>query len=616
VIVAGEIRPQDVVDNLIGDQCASKLVQSDYTEINYASPDNSGDDAVRNALYYGDNLEVLRSKIKDESVDLCYIDPPFNSKRTYNQIYTNIGQEDKAQAQAFVDTWVWDDRAKDGYQQIISNHEGRFSSQTIDLITGLRHVLKEGSLLAYLVSMTLRAVEIHRVLKQTGSFFLHCDPTSSHYLKLVLDGIFCSAGGDFLGEIVWRRTASHMTTKRWPRLHDVLLHYCKDASSIVFNPTRVAPDEDWVRREYRHEDERGRYSLDNLTGADTTNGPSGMPWRGVDPKEIGAGRHWRYVPETLDRLDSEGRIYWPKKGKYPKLKQYLAESGGAAVGDVWTDIPVIGRTAAERLGYPTQKPEALLERIIRSASKDGDLVLDAYCGCGTTIAVAQKLNRRWIGMDITYQSISLVLKRLEKDFGKAVVETVNLDGIPKDIESASALAHKKDDRLRKEFEKWAVLTYTDNRAVINDKKGADKGIDGIAYILTDEAEAVRMLLQVKSGNVSRGDVAKLRGDMEREGAKLGTLITLQKPSQPMKQEAKTASSFHNPLTGKSVDRIAIVTIQDIIERGARLTVPVSMEGLWKAKQAKRDDQMALSFVPARKPAAREEVKASRAKVGS
>ncbi|MCI0423649.1 MAG: restriction endonuclease [Acidobacteria bacterium] len=384
------------------------------------------------------------------------------------------------------------------------------------------------------------------------------------------------------------------------------MHYAKDAAKVAFNELRVTPDADWLRREYRHEDERGRYSLDNLTGAGTTAGPSGQPWKGIDPKRIGAGRHWRYVPETLDKLDSEGRIYWPKRGKYPKLKQYLSESGGTAVGDVWVDVPVIGRTAAERLGYPTQKPEKLLERVIRASSNDGDVVLDAYCGCGTTVAVAQKLNRRWIGMDITYQSISLVLKRLERDFGKAVADAVVLDGIPKDMESAVALAHKKDDRLRKEFEKWAILTYTNNRAVINEKKGADRGVDGVAYILTGDAEAIRMLLQVKSGGVTRGEIAKLRGDMEREGAKLGTFLTLEKDTPPMRREAQTGGHYTHPLTGEAVSKISIVTVEDMLERGARLTLPVSMEALWKAKESADPNQMSFSFIPARKPVARVE----------
>jgi DNA modification methylase len=507
-----------------------------------------------NQLYYGDNLQVLRNKVRDESVHLCYIDPPFNSKRSYNQIYTNFGQEDRAQAQAFVDTWVWDDNAKDGYQQIISNHEGRFTEQTIDLISGLRNVLKEGSLLAYLVSITLRAVEIHRVLVPCGSFFLHCDPTASHYLKLVLDGIFCSQGGDFKNEIVWNYSGwNQKLDDSFNRRHDVILFYSKSMKPS-FNS----------------------YSL-----------------------QWGSEEEYLRLRKQKLQVDDKGRKYvLSDAGKGQRVKRYLDEamSYGQPVDDVWP-IDKLNNSSREKLGYPTQKPEALLDRIIRAASNEGDVVLDAYCGCGTTVAVAQRLRRKWIGIDITYQSISLVMKRLERDFGKTVADAVVLGGIPRDMESAIALAHKKDDRLRKEFEKWAILTYTNNRAIINEKKGADRGIDGVAYILTAEDESVKMLLQVKSGNVSRGDIAKLRGDMEREGAKIGTFITLEKPSGPMKTEAKTIRSFTIPLTGDTIDGLSIVTVQDIVEKDLRLEIPVSLDALWKAKEKAKGSQMSLSFVP-------------------
>lgn len=246
--------------------------------------------------------------------------------------------------------------------------------------------------------------------------------------------------------------------------------------------------------------------------------------------------------------------------------------------------------------YPTQKPEALLERVIKASSKEGDVVLDAYCGCGTTIAVAQRLNRRWIGMDITYQSISLILKRIEKTFGAEVVKIIVLDGAPRDMESATALAHKKDDRSRKEFEKWAILTYTNNRGIINEKKGGDHGIDGVAYILSDESKAEKMLLQVKSGGAGRGDIAKLRGDMDREGARMGTLITLEEPTRGMITEAKAAGSFVHPLTTKSVDKIKIVTIKQMVEGDISLELPVSLDALWKATEDAKGAQLPL-FVP-------------------
>ncbi|MEO6908976.1 MAG: site-specific DNA-methyltransferase, partial [Abditibacteriaceae bacterium] len=383
---------------------------------------------MSNTLYYGDNLEVFRKYIKDETIDLCYIDPPFNSKRNYNQIYNNIGTEDRAQAQAFVDTWVWDDESIAGFAEIISNEGNRFTAQTIELIKGLHAVLGKGSLLAYLVSMTLRIVEIQRVLKPTGSFYLHCDPTASHYLKLVCDGVFLGKGGEYRNEIVWCYRKWSIHQQQFASNHDVILFYSKSDKS-TFNVQYAPLSEGTLKR-----------------------------WKGQKQQAV--------FENGVRKAASE--------------KQ---ESAGSPMGD-WWEISIINPAAKERLGYPTQKPEALLERVIAASSNEGDTILDAYCGCGTTIAVAQKLNRKWIGMDITYQSIALILKRLEDQYGKEILDTITLNGIPRDMEAATALAHKKDDRVRKEFEKWAILTYTDNRAIINEKKGADGGIDGVAYFMT------------------------------------------------------------------------------------------------------------------------------------
>ena len=443
-----------------------------------------------NKLYYGDNLDVLRKYIRDETVDLCYIDPPFNSKRNYNQIYNNVGGDDIAQAQAFIDTWVWDERANEGYNEILSNDQGRFTSKTIDLIKGLHSVLGRGSLLAYLISMTLRLTEIHRSLKKTGSLYFHCDPTASHYLKLVLDSIFMPNGGDFQNEIIWHYTGGGRSKRYFSRKHDIIFWYSKSADATFHI--------DAVRVPYKKTSGYAKGGIVSKTG-----------------------------------------------------KRYLPNPAGTPVDDVW-DIPIINPLAKERLGYPTQKPESLLSRIIAASSSEDDLVLDAYCGCGTTVAVAQALNRQWIGMDITYQSIALVLRRLEDHFGKEVRDSVVLDGIPRDMASAQALAKKKDDRVRKEFEKWAVLTYTNNRAVINQKKGADAGIDGIAYFQTSSTDNAKIVLQVKSGNVSRGDIAKLRGDMSREGAAMAVFITLQSPTAPMIAEAKAVGQYYHDLMGAAI----------------------------------------------------------------
>jgi site-specific DNA-methyltransferase (adenine-specific) len=505
-------------------------------------------------LFYGDNLDVLRKKIKDETVDLCYIDPPFNSKRNYFQIYNNLGKEDLAQAQAFIDTWSWSsDHTRKAYEELKCGYEGRFTDKIIKLIDGLYNVLEQGSLLAYLVNMTVRIVEIHRVLKPTGSFYLHCDPTASHYLKIILDAIFCDQGGNFQNEIVWHYSGWNARLKdSFSKRHDVILFYSKktEQSFNSYATSWESPSEyARLRKQKVHTDESGK----------------------------------QYV------LSDAG------KGK--RVKRYLDEAMeyGKPIDDVW-NIDKINNSSKERLGYPTQKPEALLERIIKASSNEGDVVLDAFCGCGTTVVVAEKLNRSWIGIDITYQSISLILKRLKDSFpDKNVIKNIKLDGIPKDMESAIALANKEDDRVRKEFEKWAILTYTDNYGIINDKKGADKGIDGVAYFTISDNQKEKIIFQVKSGNVNRSAISTLRGDMVREKAAIAILITLQEPTKPMKEEATTDGFFIHPLfTNKIYNKIQIITIKEIIEGNKRLEIGLTNNPLKDAKPQSKDKQLSLN----------------------
>jgi site-specific DNA-methyltransferase (adenine-specific) len=495
-----------------------------------------------NRLFYGDNLDILRDrqKIRDESVDLCYIDPPFNSKRNYNQIYNNIGKEDRAQAQAFTDTWTWDDLAIAGHGEILANAHGKFPVRLVDLIKGLTPVLGKGSLLAYLVSMALRVVEIHRVLKSKGSFYLHCDPTASHYLKLVLDTIFVANGGEFRNEIIWHYLKWSIEQRQFVHNHDVVLFYSKsDDPNRVFNTLFV---------------ERSPATKKRFGNA-----------------------------KIVSSHDSRG---------LRQPSQTEGESVGVAMDDVWD----ISRVPPIKQLYPTEKPSTLLQRIILASSNEGDVVLDAFCGCGTTVVVAEELKRRWIGIDITYQSISLVLRRLERGFGAKVLESIEVDGIPRDMESAVALAHKKDDRLRKEFEKWAVLSYTTNRAVINDKKGADAGIDGVAFFATGKDDNAKIVFQVKSGSVGRATIATLRGDMDREGAALACLITLEEPTGPMRAEAKGAGQYKHEEMARSYDRISIVPVREIVEDRKRLEIPMSLEVLAAAKRATDDGQHVLPIL--------------------
>jgi DNA modification methylase len=579
-----------------------------------------------NLLYYGDNIEVLRKKIHSETVDLCYIDPPFNSKRNYNQIYNKIGDEDRAQAQAFIDTWRWDDHAISGYEEILSNADGRFQPQLVELIKGMHSVLPEDSLLAYVVSLALRVTEIYRVLKNDGNFYFHCDPTASHYIKLVLDAVFCAQGGDYKNEIVWKRTTAHSDTKqglaRYGRIHDVIFFYTKKTQAN-FTTQYVDYEQSYVESHYRHieKGKNGNPDRRYRKGDLTANKPGGdteyawpvkrptmpnaeweadlddeylKPKEGWEYKEIRPykGRYWAYSKQNMKDYAKAGRLIHTKSGM-PEYKRYLNEMPGMPLQDIWSDIDPINSQAKERLGYPTQKPMSLLERIILSSSKEGDVVLDAYCGCGTTIDAAHKLKRKWIGIDITYQSISVTLKRLEDTYGKDILKDITLDGIPKDMKSARALAHKKDDRLRKEFEKWAVLTYTNNRAVISEKKGSDAGIDARSYFRTGKSDNAKIVFQVKSGSVDRGDIAKLRGDMGREQAALAFLITLEDPTRLMVHEAKSAGQYRHEDMGRAYDRITIVLVKEIVEDGKRLEIPMSLEVLKAAQRRIDAEQMNL-----------------------
>ncbi|WP_439545805.1 DNA methyltransferase [Sandarakinorhabdus sp.] len=555
---------------------------------------------TKNHLYYGDNLDVLRRKIASESVDLCYIDPPFNSKRNYFQIYNNQGSEDRAQAQAFVDTWNWGDEAIEGLDYILSIDrlnpragDTRWTEQTVELLRGLEKVLGRGSLLAYLVHMTLRIVEIHRVLKPTGSFYLHCDPTASHYLKLVLDAVFCGQGGDFLSEVVWKRTTAHNDAIGMGAVHDVILLYCKNAKP-TWNQQFQPYDETYIQSHYRRKDEHGRhYRLSDTTAYGLSGGGYTYEWRGIT-------KLWRYPIEKMQEHHDNGRLRYTRNGT-PEYIRYLDEMPGMPLGDVWNDISPINPRAQERLGYPTQKPEALLERIIKASSNEGDTILDAYCGCGTTVAVAQRLGRRWIGIDITYQSIALILKRFRDTYEKsgdwpAVEANIILDGVPRDLESAMALANKAGDKTRKEFEKWAILSFSDNQARINEKKGADGGIDGIAYFLIDKDSNGKAIFQVKSRNGTRADMATLNSDRLREKAEFGFLICTGPPDVPtkaMREEIAAAGKYKHPLLNREDDRLQVITVAELFDHpgrpARRLDLPMARGDAVKSAPGLKDD---------------------------
>ena len=533
---------------------------------------------THNTLFYGDNLPILRDYIAAGSVDLVYLDPPFNSNRTYNVLFKQeSGEGAESQIAAFEDTWHWNQAAEFTYFQLIENAPAHVAQ----MIGALRGFIGENQMMAYLVMMAARLVELHRVLKPTGSLYLHCDPTASHYLKIVMDTIF--GPHQFINEIIWKRTTAHSSSKKFAPIHDTILYYGKTAT-VVWNDARADYDPEYLDKYYRFDDGDGRlYWRDNLCAAGVRKGSSGKPWRGIDP---GAkGMHWKYTVEKLDELDAQGRIYWPPKGTMPQYKRYRDELKGKAIPDIWDDIDRINPVGSERLGYPTQKPLALLERILQASSNPGDVVLDPFCGCGTTIAAAQKLGRRWIGIDITHLSISLQKYRLKEMFGDDL--GFQVIGEPEDVAGARQLA--RDDKYQ--FQWWALSLIRakplgGEAGSKTGKKGADKGIDGIITFADDESGAAkRVIVQVKSGHVGRPAVGELVGTVQREGAAIGVFVTLEEPTGPMLAEAAAAGFYQSAKMGHVYPRIQILTIAQLLA-GAQVQMPSVTQTFKKAQRVK------------------------------
>ena len=511
-----------------------------------------------NQLYFGDNLGILRQHIADESVDLIYLDPPFNSNATYNVLFRErSGEESAAQITAFDDTWRWNIESEHAYQDVITQQAGKIG----DLLAALRSFLGQNDMMAYLTMMAQRMVELHRVLKPTGSIYLHCDPTASHYLKLLMDAVFEPA--NFRREIIWQRSRSHGGASSYNSVHDTIFYYSK-TEDATWNPQHQPYDQSYVESHYNLVDEGGRrYQLVSANGSGQ--GPARQFGdRVIEPP---LGRHWAWTQERINQLIAEGRIVFTNTGM-PRYKRYSDDTPGRPLTDVWTDIPPINSQARERLGYPTQKPESLLERIINASSNEGDVVLDPFCGCGTAVAAAERLNRRWIGIDITHLAITLIRHRLHDAFGEDL-RPYEVVGEPKDLLSAESLA--LHDRYQ--FEWWA-LGLVDARPARDRKKGADAGIDGFINFFDDNSgKPKRIVVQVKSGGVQRNQVATLKSDMEREKADLALFVTLKPPTNPMQQEALQAG-FYAPeaFPDHQFPKVQIITIEDLLS-GAQPQYP-------------------------------------------
>jgi DNA modification methylase len=518
-------------------------------------------------LYYGDNLQVMREQIPGEHVDLIYLDPPFNSARDYNLLFkTPTGEPANAQIEAFQDTWHWGEQAEAEFDDILRQP----NTQVASMISAILGFLGRNDMTAYLVMMASRLLELRRILKSTGSLYLHCDPTASHYLKIVLDAVF--GHQNFRNEIIWKRTNAHnFKSRQFARAHDVILFYSM-SDSYTYNKLFGDFSPQQLKRYYL-EQETGRL----VTGQDMTIlGGDMTPWRGTTPN---GKRGWGLSLEERERLWDAGLVLTRKDGS-PRLdgrKVYLDEKKGVPIDDIWNDISRIANTSSERLGYPTQKPVELLERIILVSSNEGDIVLDPFCGCGAAIHAAENLSRQWIGIDITHLAISLIEKRLYDAFPglKCVVH-----GTPKDLDSARDLA----ERDKYQFQWWAC-SLVNAQPFGGQKKGADGGIDGLIFFRDDSrGTPQKIIVSVKGGaNVSVSMVRDLRAVIEREKAAIGLFVCLAQPTQPMITEAVGAGFYESP-NGRRYPRIQVLPIEDLFS-GVKPNYPDFTQGQATFKKA-------------------------------
>jgi site-specific DNA-methyltransferase (adenine-specific) len=527
-----------------------------------------------NRLLFGDNLKWLhdRKVFPDGSVDLVYLDPPFNSNANYNVLFKEAsGEASQAQFHAFTDTWEWTADVDATYAEFVDNCP---NASVVELVEALKKFLKTSPMMAYLAMMASRLVELHRVLKPTGSLYLHCDPTASHYLRLVLDSIF--GAKNFVNEIVWQRTSAHNDPSRYGRVHDVLLFYARDDNHFWADQYEP-PDESFFEAHDFERDEKGRhYRKRDLTAPGHGSSSGQFEWKGKRPPQ---GRMWSYTKENMERLEGEGRIVYTKTGM-PRLKIYVEDLRGVPLQDVWAKPNLwLNSAAKERLGYQTQKPQALLERIIEASCPKDGIVLDPFCGCGTTVHAAQKLGRQWIGIDITYLAINLIKRRLRDAFGEEL-QFEEL-GNPTDIGGARRLAEQ--DKFQ--FQHWALSLVGARPLREGDGKGADRGVDGLLYFYEGKDDRAKLIVQVKGGgNVSAKDIRDLLGTVENQKAMGGVLITLEAPTKPMVRESVEAGRYKTKLYRKEYPKIQILTVEGLLNGTERLESPPQANPFAKAER--------------------------------
>ncbi|MDD9954865.1 MAG: DNA methyltransferase [Anaerolineaceae bacterium] len=548
-----------------------------------------------NKLYYGDNLPILRDHFDDASVDLIYLDPPFNSNRDYNVLFRDeSGLDSDAQILAFGDSWHWGPTAEATWHDLVTGNDNVGT-----LMSALRQVLGENQMMAYLVMMCARLIELRRVLKPTGSIYLHCDDSASHYLKMIMDVIF--GAGNFRNHIAWRRAVAHNDPRRFGRIHDSILFYSlSDEYYWEGESNGTTRTEEEIAVAYPSQDERGRFRADNLTGplhSSKPGSPSTIPWRGYDVFAMGrcwsvpkTGRYAEYIErefipgyrsiegihERLEALDAADLIYHPKRGRWPGLKRYADADRGIPPQDIILDPIGFTNFSAQRgeyLDYPTQKPLALLEKLIKVSCPPDGVVLDPFCGCGTAVVAAEQLGRQWIGIDITHLSVAMMKARLHDECnGLRAGVDYEVIGEPTTLQDARQLA--LDDRYQFQF--WA-LSLVQAQPLNNErKKGADRGIDGVLGFVDGSGRRQRrrrVLAQVKSGGVSSSDIRDLRGTVEREDAAMGVFITLAEPTGPMQREAVSAGFFEPESWSGRYPRLQILTIEQLLD-GAQVDMPL------------------------------------------
>lgn len=538
-----------------------------------------------NTLYYGDNLHVLRD-FPSECVDLVYLDPPFNSARSYNVLFKEAkGVESEAQIEAFGDTWQWSLQVQRTFDEVASRGDdvGKLLEA---FVTALGH----NDVTAYLTMMAPRLVELRRVLKPTGSIYLHCDPTASHYLKVLMDAVFDVR--NFRNEIIWKRTSAHSDARqggyRLGRIHDVLLFYGRDTRTTWNVQFQPYTDRHVDSKYTQTEPGTGRkFTTSDLT-ANKPGGDTSYDFHGVRPPP---GRYWAYSKANMEAFESEGRIVFTSNG-FPRYKRYLDEMAGVPLQDIWDDIPPINSQARERLGYPTQKPEALLERIISASSNPGDVVLDPFCGCGTATVAAHRLGRQWIGIDVTWLAVDLMRRRLADTFPADFPngsDDIHVDGEPRDEAAALALA----ERDKYQFQYWAVAKLGGTARGGENRKGMDRGIDGVLTFPErdpndPDSPTLRhlpVIISVKGGATGVRDVRDLRGVIDREKAPIGVLVTTRPPTSEMQREAASAGLYTSPWDGSQYPRLQLLTAGDIVH-GQRIEMP-SQRGTSDFAQAPR-----------------------------